>query len=219
VSSGEALTLMEQVAPQHAARRDGVRVDRACLSATRRRHRPPQSLGWRFYSCSSCSRPSTSRGCCPITVLLAVPLGLLGVAAGVLARGFDNNVYTQIGVILLIALVSKNAILIVEFARREADGGGLPGRAALDAAKLRFRPILMTAFSFVLGTLPLLVATGAGAGARVALGTAVFAGLVLATIIGLFATPMLFRVIEGLGDRLSGITPERETKENQLTSV
>jgi multidrug efflux pump subunit AcrB len=128
-------------------------------------------------------------------------------------------VYTQIGVILLIALVSKNAILIVEFARVKRLEGDSPAAAALDAAKLRFRPILMTALAFVLGTLPLLVATGAGAGARVALGTAVFAGMLLATIIGLFATPMLFRVIEGLGDRLSGITPERETKENQLTSV
>jgi HAE1 family hydrophobic/amphiphilic exporter-1 len=146
----------------------------------------------------------------PVTVLLAVPLGLLGVAAGVLARGLDNNVYTQIGVILLIALVSKNAILIVEFARAKRMEGESPADAALNAAKLRFRPILMTAFSFVLGTLPLLVATGAGAGARVALGTAVFAGLVLATIIGVFATPMLFRVIEGLGGvfRRTAATPQ-----------
>ncbi len=138
----------------------------------------------------------------PVTVLLAVPLGLLGVAAGVFARGLDNNVYTQIGVILLIALVSKNAILIVEFARAKRMQGDTPAAAALNAAELRFRPILMTAFSFVLGTLPLLIATGAGAGARVALGTAVFFGLVLATIIGVFATPMLFRVIEGLGSSL-----------------
>lgn len=135
----------------------------------------------------------------PLTVLLAVPLGLLGVAGGVMLRGLDNNVYTQIGVILLIALVSKNAILIVEFARAKRLEGLAPAQAAINAAGLRFRPILMTALSFVLGTLPLLVATGAGAGARIALGTAVFAGLVLATIIGVFATPMLFRVIEGLG--------------------
>ncbi len=134
----------------------------------------------------------------PITVLLAVPLGLLGVAAGVLARGLDNNVYTQIGVILLIALVSKNAILIVEFARAKRLEGLTPSDAAINAAELRFRPILMTAFSFVLGTLPLLIATGAGAGARVALGTAVFAGLVIATLIGVFATPMLFRLIDAL---------------------
>lgn len=135
----------------------------------------------------------------PVTVLLAVPLGLFGVAVGVLVRGLDNNVYTQIGVILLIALVSKNAILIVEFARAKRLEGLDPAKSAIDAASLRFRPILMTAFSFVLGTLPLLIASGAGAGARIALGTAVFFGLVLATIFGVFATPMLYRVVEGFG--------------------
>ena len=145
----------------------------------------------------------------PVTVLLAVPLGLLGVTAGVLARGLDNNVYTQIGVILLIALVSKNAILIVEFARAKRIEGLTPEAAAINAAKLRFRPILMTAFSFILGTLPLLIATGAGAGARVALGTAVFAGLVLATLVGVFATPMLFRVIQAAG---SAATPNTHTQ-------
>jgi HAE1 family hydrophobic/amphiphilic exporter-1 len=137
----------------------------------------------------------------PVTVLLAVPLGLLGVAVGVVMRGLDNNVYTQIGVILLIALVSKNAILIVEFARAKRLEGLSATDAALNAAELRFRPILMTAFSFVLGTLPLLIATGAGAGARIALGTAVFFGLVLATLIGVFVTPMLFKVIESLSQR------------------
>ncbi|GAB4545695.1 MAG: multidrug efflux RND transporter permease subunit [Phycisphaerales bacterium] len=137
----------------------------------------------------------------PVTVLLAVPLGLLGVTAGVLLRGLDNNTYTQIGVILLIALVSKNAILIVEFARAKRMEGLAPAEAAINAAELRFRPILMTAFSFVLGTLPLLIASGAGAGARIALGTAVFFGLVVATILGVFATPMLFRIIDGLGSR------------------
>jgi hydrophobic/amphiphilic exporter-1 (mainly G- bacteria), HAE1 family len=139
----------------------------------------------------------------PISVLLAVPLGLLGVAVGVMTRGLDNNVYTQIGVILLIALVSKNAILIVEFARAKRLSGTPPKEAALVAAELRIRPILMTAFSFVLGTLPLLIATGAGAGARVALGTAVFAGLVLATLLGVFVTPLLFTLSEMVGGRFA----------------
>ena len=139
----------------------------------------------------------------PVSVLLAVPLGLLGVAAGVMARGLDNNVYTQIGVILLIALVSKNAILIVEFARAKRLSGSPPREAAQVAAELRFRPILMTAFSFILGTLPLLIATGAGAGARVALGTAVFAGLVLATLLGVFVTPLLFTLSETVGGRFA----------------
>lgn len=140
----------------------------------------------------------------PLAVLLAVPLGLLGVAGGAFARGFDNNVYTQIGVVLLIALVSKNAILIVEFAREKRREGLTPAEAAVEAARLRFRPILMTAFSFILGTAPLVVATGAGAGARTSLGTAVFAGLVVATILGVVITPVLYRVVQGTAERFGG---------------
>lgn len=138
----------------------------------------------------------------PLAVLLAVPLGLLGVAGGAYARGFDNNVYTQIGVVLLIALVSKNAILIVEFAREKRREGLSPAEAAIEAARLRFRPILMTAFSFILGTAPLVIATGAGAGARTGLGTAVFAGLIVATVLGVVITPALYRVVQGSAERL-----------------
>ncbi|MEO1584291.1 MAG: multidrug efflux RND transporter permease subunit [Planctomycetota bacterium] len=138
----------------------------------------------------------------PLAVLLAVPLGLLGVAGGAFARGFDNNTYTQIGVVLLIALVSKNAILIVEFAREKRREGLSPAEAAIESARLRFRPILMTAFSFILGTAPLVIATGAGAGARTALGTAVFAGLIVATMLGVVITPVLYRVVQGTAERL-----------------
>ncbi|MEM8874660.1 MAG: multidrug efflux RND transporter permease subunit [Planctomycetota bacterium] len=137
----------------------------------------------------------------PVAVLLAVPLGLLGVAGGAFVRGYDNNTYTQIGVVLLIALVSKNAILIIEFAREKRSEGLSPADAAIEAARLRFRPILMTAFSFILGTAPLVIATGAGAGARTALGTAVFFGLILATIFGVILTPAIYRVVQGTSER------------------
>jgi len=137
----------------------------------------------------------------PLAVLLAVPLGLLGVGAGAFVRGFDNNVYTQIGVVLLIALISKNAILIVEFAREKRREGMNPAEAAIESARLRFRPILMTAVSFVLGTAPLVVASGAGAGARTALGTAVFTGMVVATVLGVFFTPVLYRLVQGTSER------------------
>ena len=142
----------------------------------------------------------------PLAVILAVPLGLLGVAGGAFARGFDNNVYTQIGVILLIALVSKNAILIVEFAREKRREGLSVADAAIESAHLRFRPILMTAFSFIFGTAPLVIATGAGAGARTALGTAVFAGLIVATVLGVVITPVLYRVVQGSAERIRGKT-------------
>jgi HAE1 family hydrophobic/amphiphilic exporter-1 len=119
----------------------------------------------------------------------------------------DNNVYTQIGLVLLIALVCKNAILIVEFAEIRRKGGETLCQAVLEASSLRFRPILMTALSFVLGTTPLLIATGAGATARRSIGTAVFGGMVLATFVGVFLIPTLYFVVRwlvlrvGRGDR------------------
>ncbi|MCA8965258.1 MAG: multidrug efflux RND transporter permease subunit [Planctomycetes bacterium] len=140
----------------------------------------------------------------PIAILLAVPLGLLGAALGTMVTPFGNNVYTQIGLVLLIALIAKNAILIVEFAREKRDAGLAVVDAAIEAARLRFRPILMTAISFVFGTLPLVVASGAGAGARVALGVSVFFGMILATLLGVILTPALYRLVQGLAERGRG---------------
>lgn len=138
----------------------------------------------------------------PISILLTVPLGVLGALVGVNALGLDNNIYTQVGFVLLISLVAKNAILIVEFARDLRLKEGMPIReAAAEAAKLRFRPILMTAFSFVLGTLPLLVATGAGAASRRSLGTAVFFGMLLATIVGVVFVPVFFSMVQSMAEK------------------
>jgi multidrug efflux pump subunit AcrB len=138
----------------------------------------------------------------PWAVILAVPIGLLGAMAFTIVRGYTNNTYTQIGIVLLVGLVCKNSILIVEFAMQKRKEGMGVVEAALEAARLRFRPILMTAFSFVLGTLPLIIATGAGAGSRKALGTAVFGGMVVATILGVMLTPALYRMIQGLAEAL-----------------
>jgi HAE1 family hydrophobic/amphiphilic exporter-1 len=137
----------------------------------------------------------------PIGVILVVPLGLLGAAAAVAIRGMDNNIYTQIGIVLIIALASKNAILIVEFARdlRLRRGRGIR-EAAVEAARLRFRPILMTSFAFILGVYPLVVARGAGAVSRQALGTAVFGGMIASTILAVFFVPVFFVVVQWLGE-------------------
>ena len=137
----------------------------------------------------------------PLAILLTVPLGVFGALVGVMSRGLDNNVYTQVGFILLIAMVAKNAILIVEFARELRTGGKPVREAAIDAARLRFRPILMTAFSFVLGTFPLVIATGAGAASRRSLGTAVFFGMLLATIVGIVFVPVFFYLIQSWIER------------------
>jgi HAE1 family hydrophobic/amphiphilic exporter-1 len=138
----------------------------------------------------------------PFSVLLGTPFAALGAYLGLyLARMFMgesyvNNVFAQIGLIMLIGLAAKNAILIVEFAKMEHDQGKPLMEAALNAAKLRFRPILMTAFAFILGVVPLLTAAGAGAEARKVMGMTVFSGMLVATILGVLLVPMLFVVVE-----------------------
>jgi HAE1 family hydrophobic/amphiphilic exporter-1 len=114
---------------------------------------------------------------------------------------YENNVFAQIGLVMLIGLAAKNAILIVEFARAKTHEGMDFVPAALEAAKLRFRPILMTAFAFILGVVPLLTASGAGAEARKVMGMAVFSGMLIATIFGVLLVPVLFVLIEKIGNR------------------
>jgi HAE1 family hydrophobic/amphiphilic exporter-1 len=135
----------------------------------------------------------------PWAVLLGSPLVALGAFFGVWLLGFDNNVYVQIGIIMLIGLAAKNAILIVEFAKAKHEEGMTLEDAALESARLRFRPILMTAFAFILGVIPLMKATGAGAGAQNVMGTAVFFGMLVATAAGVFLIPGNFAFVEGLG--------------------
>ena len=135
----------------------------------------------------------------PWAVLLGSPLVALGAFFGVWLMGYDNNVYVQIGNIMLIGLAAKNAILIVEFAKAKHEEGMSLEAAALESARLRFRPILMTAFAFILGVVPLMIASGAGAGAQNVMGTAVFWGMLIATFLGVFLIPGNFAFVEGLG--------------------
>ncbi len=135
----------------------------------------------------------------PWAVLLGSPLVALGSFFGVWLMGYDNNVYVQVGNIMLIGLAAKNAILIVEFAKAKHEEGMSPEDAALESARLRFRPILMTAFAFILGVVPLMIASGAGAGAQNVMGTAVFWGMLVATALGVFLIPGNFAFVEGLG--------------------
>jgi len=132
----------------------------------------------------------------PISVVLIVPLAVLGAAAGLLIGGMDNNVYTQVGLVLLVGLSAKNAILIVEFAREARAKGQGVLEAAIEASKLRFRPILMTSLAFILGVLPLVTATGAGAVSRQSVGTAVFAGMIGVTVLGVFFAPALYVLMQ-----------------------
>lgn len=137
----------------------------------------------------------------PLAVILTVPLCLVGAIWGVWLRGMDNNILTQIGLVVLVGLASKNAILIVEFARQLEDNGKDRFAAALEAAKLRLRPILMTAMAFILGVIPLVIASGPGAEMRQALGTAVFYGMIAVTFLGIFFAPLFYVVVRRFGGK------------------
>jgi HAE1 family hydrophobic/amphiphilic exporter-1 len=144
----------------------------------------------------------------PAAVIMVVPLAVLGTVLAVMIKGADNNVYTQIGITLLIGLASKNAILIVEFAMAEREGGKSLIDAAVDAAKLRFRPILMTSIASIAGFMPLVVASGAGAASQQAIGLAVVGGMVAATVMSLTFTPAFYVVMKRLGEK--GEEPAQE---------
>jgi multidrug efflux pump len=128
----------------------------------------------------------------PLAVILVVPMCLLSAIAGVNFAGMDINIFTQIGFVVLVGLASKNAILIVEFAKKQREAGATRQEAALAACQLRLRPIVMTSFAFILGVVPLMVARGAGAEMRKTLGTAVFSGMLGVTLFGIFLTPVFF---------------------------
>jgi HAE1 family hydrophobic/amphiphilic exporter-1 len=143
----------------------------------------------------------------PFSVLLGTPIAVFGAFAFLWLRGYENNVYAQIGLVMLIGLAAKNAILIVEFAKMEYDKGKSAEEAALLGAKLRLRPILMTAFAFILGCVPLWISSGAGAISRRVLGTAVIGGMLAASILAIFLIPVSFDVVERLAHRKKEVAP------------
>jgi len=143
----------------------------------------------------------------PLTVILIVPMTLLSAIAGVWLTGGDNNVFTQISFLVLAGLACKNSILIVEFARQREAEGAARGIAIIDACRVRLRPVLMTSVAFIMGVVPLVLATGPGAEVRHAMGVAVFAGMLGVTMFGLVLTPVFYVVIQGLAARLSRRTP------------
>jgi hydrophobic/amphiphilic exporter-1 (mainly G- bacteria), HAE1 family len=140
----------------------------------------------------------------PLIILLAVPLAILGAMLALTLRGFSNDVYSQIGLVMLIGLSSKNAILIVEFANQLREQGLSITKAAIESSQERLRPILMTSFAFILGLLPLVFASGAGAASRRSLGTAVAGGMLVSTILSLFIVPILYIIIVSIEERFKG---------------
>jgi hydrophobic/amphiphilic exporter-1 (mainly G- bacteria), HAE1 family len=200
-SSGQALSLMEQMA--NAKLPSGMNYEWTAISYQEKKTGSEAVLIFGLavvlvYLVLAAQYESWSN---PAAVVLVVPLALLGTVIAVALRGMDNNVYTQIGVVLLIALASKNAILIVEFARDQRAAGKSIVEAAVTASRLRFRPILMTSFAFILGVAPLVVASGAGAASRRALGTAVFGGMITSTLLAVLFAPVFYVVFQSWSER------------------
>jgi HAE1 family hydrophobic/amphiphilic exporter-1 len=137
----------------------------------------------------------------PAAVILTVPLALVGVLLGLILRGYDNNLYTQVGLILMIALASKNAILIVEFARQLHTEGMSIIDAAVEATRRRFRPIVMTSFAFILGVVPLLIASQAGAASERAIGTVVFGGMLSSTLLAIPFVPVFYVIMASMSEK------------------
>lgn len=147
----------------------------------------------------------------PFAVIMGLPIALLGVVIGVMVMNLPISVYTQIGVVLLIALAAKNAILIVEFARDYRAAGKSIEESAIEGGRVRLRPILMTSFAFILGTLPLVISTGAGAASRVSLGIAVFAGMLMTSLVGTLFIPNFYLMMESLHEKF---TRKRKKQDN-----
>jgi len=145
----------------------------------------------------------------PLIVMMAVPLALLGALLAQAARGLANDIFCQVGLVMLIGLSSKNAILIVEFANQLRERGESVLEAAVHAAQIRLRPILMTSFAFILGVVPLVLARGAGAVSRQSLGTAVFGGMLFSTVLNLLLIPVLYVLVETARERLTHQVPHR----------
>ncbi|MBE9215212.1 efflux RND transporter permease subunit [Plectonema cf. radiosum LEGE 06105] len=214
-SSGQALDAMEEVANQVLPRTFG--YEWAGISAEEKESggQAPLIFGLGIVFVFLVLAAQYENYIDPLIIMLSVPLAILGALAAQYLRGLENDIFCQVGLVMLIGLASKNAILIVEFANQLREEGLSITKAALRASEERLRPILMTALSTLLGIFPLLIATGAGAGSRQSLGTAVFGGMFIATFLSLFVVPILYIVIVSLRQQLMPV----QRKQEIVTSV
>jgi len=202
-SSGQALTALGEVAKETLP--SGYTYDWFGQSREEKQsgNRTPIVFGLAIVFTFLCLAALYESWSVPFAVLLGVPLGIFGAFLSQYVRGLENSIYMQIGLVMLIGLAAKNAILIVEFAKVRVDKGMEPVQAAIEAAKIRLRPIIMTSLAFIIGCVPLALATGAGAGARNSMGTAVVGGMVAATALGIFLIPVCFVVVEKITGKIN----------------
>ncbi|MCC6532691.1 MAG: multidrug efflux RND transporter permease subunit [Burkholderiales bacterium] len=195
VSSGQAIQAVERIAGETLPADFSYDWGGASFQEKRSSGTSTMALGLGAFMVFLILAAQYERWSLPLSVLLAMPFGTFGALAAVYLRGLTNDVYFQIGLVTLLGLAAKNAILIVEYAIYKKQEGMTASAAAVEAARLRFRPILMTSLAFILGVLPLAISTGAGAGARHSAGTGVMGGMIAATFLAIFFVPLFFRVL------------------------
>ncbi|MDB9526607.1 efflux RND transporter permease subunit [Oscillatoria sp. CS-180] len=209
VSSGAALDTMEELSAQILPPSMGYEWSGSSLEEIESGNQAPIIFGLGLIFVFLVLAAQYESYIDPVVILFAVPLAVLGALLAQTARGLPNDVYCQIGLVMLIGLASKNSILIVEFANQLHEDGLPIAKAAFEAAEQRMRPILMTAISTLSSIFPLVIATGAGAGSRQSLGTAVFGGMFVATFLSLFVVPILYIVVKRLSDQVKGDPPSK----------
>lgn len=207
VSSGDAIKAVEKIAQQALPEGYQIAWTGQAFQEKRTGSASIAAFGFALIMVFLILAAQYERWSLPLAVLLAVPFALLGALIAILIRGFPNDIYFQIGLVVLIGLAAKNAILIVEFAAQQLQAGKSLMEAATEAARLRFRPIIMTSLAFVLGMVPLVIATGAGAAARRSMGTGVFGGMIAATFIATLFIPVFFTWLSGRRKHPSDDTP------------
>ncbi len=200
-SSGQAMDAMEELADQYMPEGMGFEWSGISYQEIKAGNLAPLIFGLSLVFVFLFLAALYESWAMPFMVMLAVPLALLGAMTAQWLRGLSDDIYCQIGLVMLIGLASKNAILIVEFAKQRREEGMPVQEAAMTAALIRLRPILMTAFAFILGVFPLVVASGAGANSRHSLGTAVFGGMIVSTLLSLIIVPVFYVIIENLRER------------------
>ena len=194
-SSGQVMELLERIARDHLPDNIGVEWSGLSYQEKQAGGQTGLILGLVFLFVFLFLAALYESWSVPIAVLISLPIAVLGAYAGISVCGLENDTYFQIGLVMLIGLAAKNAILIVEFAKDEVDRGSDIVEAALHAAHLRFRPILMTSLAFILGMLPMVIATGPGSASRQAIGTGVFFGMIVAVTVGILLVPFFFVMI------------------------
>jgi len=215
VSSGDAIELVEKIAKENLPEGYRIAWTGQAFQEQRTGNAALYAFGFATIMVFLILAAQFETWALPLAVIMAVPFAMSGALLAVLFRGMNNDIYFQIGLITLIGLAAKNAILIVEFASQKMEEGMPVAQAAIEAARLRFRPIVMTSMAFVLGIVPLVIATGAGAAARQSMGTGVFGGMILATFVATIFIPLFFTWLSGNHVRHHGYLDESDNQTQQ----